>query len=134
MQGPWMPSGNRGGVWNQPPPSSLKKHNGNGHFGSCCWKWRAVLCRRRRPKTRQDKTPKPLKEGSTQKYKVPKIQRLITPAILQRRRHLAAIKRRCQEKSWQQDLGTETEGAERAEGAAEKEVRFPESEQDIRLQ
>ena len=83
---------------------------------------------------RQDKTPKPLKEGSTQKYKVPKIQRLITPAILQRRRHLAAIKRRCQEKSWQQDLGTETEGAERAEGAAEKEVRFPESEQDIRLQ
>merc|ERR1719471_2599665 len=45
------------------------------------------------------KTPKPLKEGKTQKYKAPKIQRLITPAILQRRRHLVAIKRRRQEKS-----------------------------------
>merc|ERR1719376_743255 len=33
------------------------------------------------------KTPKPLKEGKTQKYKSPKIQRLITPAVLQRRRH-----------------------------------------------
>merc|ERR1719238_2435220 len=43
------------------------------------------------------KTPKPLKEGKTQKYKAPKIQRLITPAILQRRRHLVAIKRRRQE-------------------------------------
>merc|ERR1719433_313497 len=45
------------------------------------------------------KTPKPLKEGKTQKYKAPKIQRLITPAILQRRRHLVAIKRRRSEKN-----------------------------------
>jgi len=45
------------------------------------------------------KTPKPLKEGKTQKYKSPKIQRLITPAVLQRRRHLVAVKRRRQEKS-----------------------------------
>merc|ERR1719291_253192 len=39
------------------------------------------------------KTPKPLKEGKTQKYKSPKIQRLITPAVLQRRRHLVDAKR-----------------------------------------
>merc|ERR1712024_242792 len=57
-----------------------------------------TIPRRLGPK-RASKIPKPLKEGKTQKYKAPKIQRLITPAILQRRRHLVAIKRRRQEKS-----------------------------------
>merc|ERR1712024_221152 len=51
-----------------------------------------TIPRRLGPK-RASKIPKPLKEGKTQKYKAPKIQRLITPAILQRRRHLVAIKR-----------------------------------------
>merc|ERR1719400_2173520 len=45
------------------------------------------------------KRPLPLKDGKKQKYKAPKVQRLVTPAILQRRRHLVAIKRRRQEKS-----------------------------------
>merc|ERR1719489_345941 len=45
------------------------------------------------------KTPKPLKEGKTQKFAAPKVQRLVTPAVLQRRRHLVAVKRRRQEKS-----------------------------------
>merc|ERR1711872_1086315 len=33
------------------------------------------------------KRPLPLKEGKKQKFKAPKIQRLITPAVLQRKRH-----------------------------------------------
>jgi len=37
--------------------------------------------------------PLPLKEGKKQKYKAPKIQRLITPQRLQRKRHNVAIKR-----------------------------------------
>jgi len=37
--------------------------------------------------------PLPLKEGHKQKYKAPKIQRLITPQRLQRKRHNVAIKR-----------------------------------------
>merc|ERR1719400_247639 len=40
------------------------------------------------------KTPKPLKEGKTQKYKSPKIQRLITPAVLQRRRYRVALNKK----------------------------------------
>nr|ABK32076.1 ribosomal protein S6 [Branchiostoma belcheri] len=38
--------------------------------------------------------PLPLKEGKKQKYKSPKIQRLITPQRLQRKRHMRAVKRR----------------------------------------
>jgi len=37
--------------------------------------------------------PLPVKEGRKQKYKAPKIQRLITPQRLQRKRHNVAIKR-----------------------------------------
>merc|ERR1712002_1036113 len=37
--------------------------------------------------------PLPLKDGKKQKYKAPKIQRLITPQRLQRKRHNVAIKR-----------------------------------------
>jgi len=37
--------------------------------------------------------PLPVKEGKKQKYKAPKIQRLITPQRLQRKRHNVAIKR-----------------------------------------
>merc|ERR1711915_114493 len=40
------------------------------------------------------KRPLPLKEGKKQKFKAPKIQRLITPAVLQRKRHKVALKNR----------------------------------------
>ncbi|CAI7992070.1 40S ribosomal protein S6 [Geodia barretti] len=43
--------------------------------------------------------PLPLKEGKPQRYKAPKIQRLITPVRLQRKRHLLALKRKWGEKS-----------------------------------
>merc|ERR1719495_632581 len=45
------------------------------------------------------KRPLPLKEGKKQKYKAPKIQRLVTPAVLQRKRHKVALKRRRSEKN-----------------------------------
>ena len=38
--------------------------------------------------------PLPPKEGKKQQYKAPKIQRLITPVRLQRKRHLLALKRK----------------------------------------
>ena len=43
--------------------------------------------------------PLPQKEGKPQRYKAPKIQRLITPVRLQRKRHLMALKRKWGEKS-----------------------------------
>merc|ERR1719295_1962111 len=45
------------------------------------------------------KRPLPLKEGKKQKFKAPKVQRLITPAVLQRKRHKVALKRRRAEKN-----------------------------------
>ena len=47
------------------------------------------------------KRPLPAKEGKKQKYKAPKVQRLVTPIMLQRKRHRLAIKRRHAEKSRQ---------------------------------
>ncbi|KRT83350.1 ribosomal protein, partial [Oryctes borbonicus] len=42
------------------------------------------------------KRPLPPKEGKKQRFKAPKIQRLITPSVLQRKRHrLALKKKRC---------------------------------------
>jgi len=40
------------------------------------------------------KRPLPLKEGKKQKYRSPKIQRLVTPVVLQRKRHRIALKKR----------------------------------------
>ncbi|KAB1725577.1 hypothetical protein FNE60_30085, partial [Klebsiella pneumoniae] len=40
------------------------------------------------------KRPLPVKEGKKQKYKSPKIQRLVTPVVLQRKRHRMALKRK----------------------------------------
>ena len=48
------------------------------------------------------KRPLPLKEGKPQRYKAPKIQRLITPVRLQRKRHQLALKRKAGEKSRQE--------------------------------
>merc|ERR1711953_1516686 len=47
------------------------------------------------------KRPLPLKEGKKQKYKAPKVQRLVTPIMLQRKRHRLALKRRRAEKNRQ---------------------------------
>lgn len=44
----------------------------------------------------------PVKEGKPQSYKAPKIQRLITPARLQRKRHLLSLKRKRGEKARQE--------------------------------
>merc|ERR1712244_91054 len=41
----------------------------------------------------------PVKEGKKQKYKAPKVQRLVTPIMLQRKRHRLALKRRRAEKT-----------------------------------
>merc|ERR1712053_67547 len=38
--------------------------------------------------------PLPLKEGKKQRFKAPKVQRLVTPVMLQRKRHRLALKRR----------------------------------------
>merc|ERR1712152_45503 len=45
------------------------------------------------------KRPLPAKEGKKQKYKAPKVQRLVTPVMLQRKRHRLALKRRRGEKN-----------------------------------
>merc|ERR1711890_120850 len=45
------------------------------------------------------KRPLPLKDGKKQKFAAPKIQRLVTPAMLQRKRHRLALKRRRSEKN-----------------------------------
>merc|ERR1712038_1228214 len=50
------------------------------------------------------KRPLPVKEGKKQKFKAPKVQRLITPIMLQRKRHRIALKRRRSEKSTQAKL------------------------------
>merc|ERR1711868_183880 len=47
------------------------------------------------------KRPLPLKEGKKQKFKAPKVQRLVTPVMLQRKRHRLALKRRRAEKNRQ---------------------------------
>ena len=48
------------------------------------------------------KRPLPLKEGKPQRYKAPKIQRLITPRRLQRKRHMLALKKKRGEKARQE--------------------------------
>merc|ERR1719209_271226 len=40
------------------------------------------------------KRPLPLKDGKKQKFAAPKAQRLVTPVMLQRKRHRLALKRR----------------------------------------
>merc|ERR1739840_60501 len=40
------------------------------------------------------KRPLPLKDGKKQKFAAPKVQRLVTPVMLQRKRHRLALRRR----------------------------------------
>jgi len=48
------------------------------------------------------KRPLPLKEGKPQRFKAPKIQRLITPQRLQRKRHMKALMKKRGEKARQE--------------------------------
>ncbi|KAJ8960629.1 hypothetical protein NQ318_013921 [Aromia moschata] len=72
------------------------------------------------------KRPLPQKEGKKQRFKAPKIQRLVTPMVLQRKRHrLALKKRRCLEAQGagghlRQAAGPAQEGVEGAQGADEE--------------
>merc|ERR1711973_444614 len=45
------------------------------------------------------KRPLPLKDGKKAQHKAPKVQRLITPGVLQKKRHKVALKRRRSEKN-----------------------------------
>merc|ERR1712168_1623076 len=45
------------------------------------------------------KRPLPLKEGKKQKFAAPKVQRLVTPVMIQMKRHKVALKRRRGEKN-----------------------------------
>merc|ERR1712141_99247 len=47
------------------------------------------------------KKPMPVKEGKKPQFKAPKVQRLVTPIMLQRKRHRLAIKRKRAEKNRQ---------------------------------
>merc|ERR1711979_94354 len=47
------------------------------------------------------KRPLPAREGKKPQHKAPKVQRLLTPAMLQRKRHRVALKRRRAEKNRQ---------------------------------
>lgn len=47
------------------------------------------------------KRPLPVKEGKKAQFKAPKVQRLVTPVMLQRKRHRVALKRRRAEKNRQ---------------------------------
>merc|ERR1712066_656598 len=70
------------------------------------------------------KRPLPSKEGKKQKYKAPKVQRLVTPIMLQRKRHRLAIKRRRAEKNRQAAAEYAKISAQRQKEAKEaKELR-----------
>lgn len=64
--------------------------------------------------------PLPVKDGKKQQYKVPKIQRLITPVKLQRKRHRISLRRRWGEKSRQEASDYKKLLAQRVKEAREK--------------
>jgi len=67
------------------------------------------------------KKPLPLKEGKTkQRFKAPKIQRLITPLVLQRKRHRLALKKRRTQKRKEDAADYAKLLAQRAKEAKEK--------------
>ncbi|CAG9772479.1 unnamed protein product [Ceutorhynchus assimilis] len=69
------------------------------------------------------KRPLPLKEGKTkQRYKAPKIQRLVTPDVLQRKRHrLALKKKRCLKRKEEADTYAKLLAQRKKESKAKKE-------------
>jgi len=71
------------------------------------------------------KRPLPQKEGKKQRFKAPKIQRLITPVMLQRKRHIIALKRRRAEKR-------KHEAAEYAKLLAQRQKEAKEQKESLR--
>jgi len=71
------------------------------------------------------KRPLPQKEGKKQRFKAPKIQRLITPVMLQRKRHIVALKRRRGEKR-------KHEAAEYAKLLAQRQKEAKEQKDSLR--
>jgi len=71
------------------------------------------------------KRPLPQKEGKKQRFKAPKIQRLITPVMLQRKRHIVALKRRRAEKR-------KHEAAEYAKLLAQRQKEAKEQKESLR--
>jgi len=71
------------------------------------------------------KRPLPQKEGKKQRFKAPKIQRLITPVMLQRKRHIVALKRRRAEKK-------KHEAAEYAKLLAQRQKEAKEHKESMR--
>ena len=93
------------------------------------------------------KRPLPLKDGKKQKFAAPKVQRLVTPVMLQRKRHRLALKRRTGEKNrlaaaefaqviflsgfvrflttYFSDSCQEAEGSQGGQGAEAQEIRLP---------
>jgi len=70
------------------------------------------------------KRPLPIKkEGKKQKFKAPKVQRLITPIMLQRKRHRVALKRRRAEKNRQATAEYAKILAQRQKEAKEAKIR-----------
>jgi len=71
------------------------------------------------------KRPLPQKEGKKQRFNAPKIQRLITPVMLQRKRHIVALKRRRAEKR-------KHEAAEYAKLLAQRQKEAKEQKESLR--
>merc|ERR1712059_68865 len=69
------------------------------------------------------KRPLPVKEGKKKKFKAPKVQRLITPIMLQRKRHRIALKRRRGEKNRQATAEYAKILAQRQKEAKEAKIR-----------
>ncbi|ENN80846.1 40S ribosomal protein S6 [Dendroctonus ponderosae] len=68
------------------------------------------------------KRPLPLKEGKKQRYKAPKIQRLVTPVVVQRKRHrLALKKKRCLKRKEEADNYAKLLAQRKKESKAKKE-------------
>lgn len=68
------------------------------------------------------KRPLPLKEGKKQRYKAPKIQRLVTPLVVQRKRHrLALKKKRCVKRKEEADNYAKLLAQRKKESKAKKE-------------
>merc|ERR1719204_2320059 len=77
------------------------------------------------------KRPLPLKDGKKQKFAAPKVQRLVTPVMLQRKRHRLALKRRSGEKPGKKKGDPETpEGGDEEEAAAAEEEYDEEEEEE----
>jgi len=78
----------------------------------------------------------PLKEGQTakqQRYKSPKIQRLITPMVLQRKRHRLSLKKRRREKNREEEAAYAKVLAQRIKEQKERKMERRRSSRSARM-